>query len=99
MRDGILALAADEGEIIETPNKLYVSYRHGRNFCEVEIQARALKVYVDIPPGEVEDPQGMARDVSSIGHWGTGDIELRIDLPEMVEYALTLIAQAYQLTV
>ena len=99
LREGILALASEEGEIIETPNKLYVSYRHGRNICEVEVQARALKVYVDIPPEAVDDPQGMARDVSSIGHWGTGDLELRLDSLEAVEYALILIAQAYQLTV
>ena len=99
LRDGILALASEEGEIIETPNKLYVSYRHGRNICEVEVQARALKVHIDIPFDTVRDPKSFARDVSSVGHWGTGDIEVKVNSPEDVEYALMLIEQAYQLTV
>ena len=99
LREGILALAAEEGEIIETPNKLYVSYRHGRNICEVEVQARAMKVHIDIPFERVHDPRALARDVSGVGHWGTGDIEVKVASHEDAEYAVSLIEQAYRLTV
>jgi predicted transport protein len=99
LRDGILALAPEEGEIIETPNKLYMSYRHGKNFCEVQVQARTLKVYLDIAQNVLQDSRAIARDVSGIGHWGTGDTEVKIETDEDVSYVLELIAQAYQQTV
>lgn len=98
LRDGILALAADEGEIIETPNKLYISYRHGKNFCEVQLMAKGLKLHLDIIASELDDPHNFARDVSSIGHWGTGATEVKVNSLEDIEYALQLIEQSYRLT-
>jgi predicted transport protein len=95
---GIFAWSSEEGDIIETPNKLYMSYRHGRNFCEVEVQARSIKIYIDIPFDQLDDPQSIARDVSGVGHWGTGDVQVRVNDMEQVEYVLGLIEQAYRLT-
>jgi predicted transport protein len=97
IRDRILAWASEEGGIIETPNKLYIGYRHGRNFCEIQIQARGLKAYLDIAHAELDDPKGLARDVAGVGHWGTGDVEIKIDHINQVEYALEMIEQAYRL--
>lgn len=98
IRAGILSLATEEGEIIETPNKLYVSYRHGKNFCQVQTMARSLKLHLDLPINELDDPQEIARDVSNIGHWGTGDTEIKIDSLDNVDYVLGLIEQSYRLT-
>ena len=98
LREGIFAWAGEEGDIIETPNKLYISYRHGKNFCEVQVQARALKVFIDISPADLHDPQEMGRDVSSVGHWGTGHVQVKIDDIDQVGYVLGLIEQAYRLT-
>jgi predicted transport protein len=33
-----------------------------------------------------------------VGHWGTGDVQVRADDMEQVEYVLGLIEQAYRLT-
>ena len=98
IREGIFAWASEEGDILETPNKLYISYRHGRNFCEIELQARALKMHIDIAYEDLDDPQGIARDVSGVGHWGTGEVEVKLDDLERVDYVLGLIEQAYRLT-
>lgn len=99
LQEGIFAFALEEGGIIETPNKLYISYRHGRNFCEIEIQAKSLKLTLDIPQTDLNDPRGLARDVASVGHWATGDTQLKIESMEQAEYALELIEQAYRQTV
>ena len=98
LREGILAFAQEEGEIIETPNKLYISYRHGKNFCEIEPQSRGLKIHLDIPYSEINDPKGLARDVSAVGHWGTGDVEIKISNLNDIDYALELIEQSYRRT-
>jgi predicted transport protein len=95
LRDRILALGSSDAEIVETINKLYFSYRYGKNFAEVEIQAKQLKLFLDIPFTELSDPQNMARDMSGVGHWGTGDVEVKLQRPEELDYVLELIEQAY----
>jgi predicted transport protein len=98
LRQGIFALAKEEGEIIETPNKLYVSYRHGKNFCEVQLMSKGLKLHLDLPASELSDPLRITRDVSGVGHWGTGQIEVKIAAPEDIQYVLSLIEQSYRMT-
>lgn len=98
LQEGILSFGTDEGEIIETPNKLYISYRHGKNFCEVQLMKNGLKLHLDIPATEIHDPREMVRDVSNIGHWGTGNTEVRLNSMDELDYVLGLIEQSYQLT-
>lgn len=98
IREFVLDLSVEEGEIIETVGKIYVGYRHGRNFCEIHPQASALKIWLDIPFESLDDPHGLARDVSSVGHWGTGHTELKVENEEQLTYVLGLIQQSYQWT-
>lgn len=98
LREGILSLAGDDNEIIETPNKLYISYRHGKNFCEVQLMVKGLKLHIDIALDDLDDPEQLARDVSNVGHWGTGNTEIKIQSPNQLYYVLGLIEQAYRLT-
>ena len=98
MKTTVLNLTWHTQARLKTPNKLYVSYRHGRNFCEVEVQARSLKIHIDIPHAELYDPLGIARDVSNVGHWGTGDTQVKVEDLEQADYVLGLIEQAYRQT-
>lgn len=99
LRQRIFEFSSDEGEIIETPNKLYISYRHGKNFCEVQIMSRdGLKLHLDISIEELDDPHGFARDVSNVGHWGTGDIEVRLKNTSDFDYVIGLVQQSYRMT-
>jgi predicted transport protein len=98
LRERIFALNSDS-DIIEKPNKIYVSYKHGKNFCEVQIQANRLKIWLDIPHTELDDPQKISRDVSKIGHHGTGTAETNLsDLSEL-DTVMSLIEQSYKQTV
>jgi len=38
-----------------------------------------MRVWLKLPPSEVAPAVGFARDVSKVGHWGVGDVELAID--------------------
>jgi predicted transport protein len=98
LRERIFALNSD-GDIIEKPNKIYLSYKHGKNFCEVQIQANRLKIWLDIPHVELDDPAKLSRDVSKIGHHGTGTSETNLsDLSEL-DAVMSLIEQSYKQTV
>jgi predicted transport protein len=98
IRERIFALNAD-GDIIEKPNKIYVSYKHGKNFCELQIQSASLKMWLDIPYGELDDPHKLARDVTKIGHHGTGTVETKLSNLTELDAVMYLIEQSYKQTV
>jgi predicted transport protein len=95
LREAILALGGSDEEIVETVNKLYIGYRYGKNFAEIQIQSQQLKIFLDIPVAELNDPHDIARDVANVGHWGTGETEVKLQSHEELGYVVSLIEQAY----
>ena len=98
LRERILGLG-EEGEIIEKANKMYIGYKHGKNFCEVRIQSKGLVIWLDIPSFELDDPGRLVRDVSKIGHYGTGNSEVKVNDPAHLEPVMDLIGQSFLQTV
>lgn len=78
--------------------KFYFAFRRLKNFACVEVhpQARTLLIYLKIAPETVELEDGFSRDVRSIGHFGTGDLELRVKTREQLQKALPLIQKSYE---
>ncbi len=91
-KSGILNLA-DDIEI--KPQKLYVAFKkERRNIADIEIQNKSLKMFINIPKGQLDDPKNITRDVSALGHWGNGDYELKITDDLLFEYIMSLVKQA-----
>ena len=90
VREQILALGDD---MTERFMNQYVGYRRIKNFTEIVGQRKKLVVYVD---GVVVDTDGIAQDVSNVGHWGTGNLKVDIATEEDVALAMRLIEQAYK---
>lgn len=76
------------------PKKKYIAFVSGRNVVDIHPQRKALKIWINMIIGELDDPKGITRDVSSTGHWGNGDYELQISTDENLEYILSLIKQS-----
>jgi predicted transport protein len=89
----------ESDEITENVTKIYIAYRHGKNFCEVQPLKSYIKIWLDISPEDLDDPRIIARDVTAIGHHGTGQVEIKLTDTEDLEYLVGLIRQAYLLTV
>ena len=49
-----------------------------------------------MPFAELDDPKGLAKDVSKVGRWGNGDVELGVATLNEVPYALGLIRQSLE---
>lgn len=49
-----------------------------------------------VAPNEIVLEPGFTRDVSNVGHYGTGDLEIRIATLADLERAKPLIARSYQ---
>ena len=92
-------ILAQGDDIIEKPLKLYVAFRRLKNFvCMSLISKQDPHVFLTLKldPATVELEKGFSRDVTSIGHWGTGDLEVVLRKPADFEKAKSLIERAYQ---
>lgn len=85
-------LNLDELEV--KPKKKYIAFVSGSNVVDIHIQKNALKMWLNLQQGDLDDPKEIARDVSSVGHWGNGDYEIVMRTDEEVEYILSLIKQS-----
>lgn len=92
LKNKILALS---NTIYVEPKKLYIAFKTDNNICDVEIQRNKLKVTINLAKGKLDDPDKLAEDVSSTGHWGNGDYRIILSDDEMLDYAINLIKQSY----
>lgn len=80
----------------ELPKKSYVAYRMAQNIVCMEIQKQKILLYLKLNSKAVKQKPVFFRDVSEIGHYGTGDVELTIASEQDFEEAKPLIQQAYE---
>ncbi|MBF2057514.1 MAG: hypothetical protein IGQ45_09920 [Cyanobacterium sp. T60_A2020_053] len=78
------------------PTKKYLAFVGNSNIVDVHIQKKALKIWINLSKGELDDPKNLARDVFGIGHWGNGDYELQIQDDGNIDYIMSLIKQSYK---
>ncbi len=76
--------------------KLYVAYKAETNFVDVVPQTAQLRLSLNMKFHELHDPRGMAKDVTNIGRWGNGDIEIKLSNLKDLRYVLALIRQAFE---
>lgn len=82
--------------IEEVPKKHYIAYKGSQNIVCVHLQERRLQLYAKVDPESIDDLPDLARDVTDIGHYGTGDLELSVSSEEDLEVAKPYVEMAYQ---
>ncbi|MFH8991342.1 endonuclease NucS domain-containing protein [Streptomyces sp. NPDC017940] len=97
-----LAQAVDEvlvglGDgVTRVQRKQYRAYQRLRNFaCVCPPQQTKLLVYLKADPKEVDLVPGFTRDVTGLGHHGTGDLELQLRTERDLERAQDLFRLSY----
>jgi predicted transport protein len=85
-------------DVTKTVRKNYYAFRRIKNFACVEVhpQTKKLLVYLKADPSNLVPQPGFARDVSNIGHFGTGNLEVSISNRRDLERAQPLILASYQ---
>jgi predicted transport protein len=74
----------------------YIAFRRLKNFACVKLHSKDLLVWARLDPSSVLLEEGFTRDVSKIGHAGTGDLEIRIRTTANLERAQPLLLRGYQ---
>jgi len=80
--------------------KYYLAFKRLKNFACVEIRtsAKHVLIYVKVDPLTIEIEKGFTRDVTNIGHYGTGDLEITLREMEDLEKALPLLEKSYEVS-
>lgn len=81
--------------IEEVPKKFYVAYKISQNIVCMEPQSRSIKLFLKLRPSDVKSQPKFYRDVSEIGHYGTGDSEFTLCSEADFELVKPFIELAY----
>ena len=76
--------------------KLYVAYKAETNFVDVVPQSKRLRLSLNMPFPEIADPRGWCKDVTGVGRWGNGDVEVGLKSIDELPYVLGLVRQSYE---
>lgn len=76
--------------------KLYVAYKAETNFVDIVPQAKRLRLSLNMSFAEISDPKGLCKDVTRLGRWGNGDVEVGLSSLEELPYVIGLVRQALE---
>lgn len=93
LRDYIMNL---DSAMEEVPKKFYVAYKISQNIVCMEIKKHKIILYLKLNPKDFANLPSIGRDVSDIGHYGTGDFEITVAAAQDLEIAKEFINTAYQ---
>jgi len=93
LREMIIAL---DDSIVEVPKAKYIAFKLSTNFADIVFQKEALKIYLNLPKGQLQDEKNIVEDVSDKGHWGNGDYMFYLRSDDDLKYAFDLIKQSYE---
>lgn len=76
--------------------KLYVAYKAETNFVDVIPLAKRLRLSLNVPFAEINDARGICRDVTGLGRWGNGDVEVWLSSESELPYVIGLVRQSFE---
>jgi uncharacterized protein with ParB-like and HNH nuclease domain/predicted transport protein len=91
LRAEVLAL---DSNISETVLKYYIAFKAETNFVDVIPKARWLRLSLNLKFSEIDDPRGIATDVTGKGRWGNGDVSINFKKIDELPYVTGLIKQS-----
>jgi predicted transport protein len=76
--------------------KHYVAYQRIRNFaCVLSYKSHVL-IYLRLDPKDVDLQPGFTKDMTDVGHLGTGNLEVRLTSVDQIDLAMALVRRSYE---
>jgi hypothetical protein len=90
-------LSLQPGAVQKRYRAKHIGYVIGKEtFCSLHIMRGGLRVWLKLKYSRLDNPPSFARDMSSIGHWGTGDLELAINSRFQLEEGLPYVRMSFE---
>lgn len=84
IKEGLLNL---RGDFLFKPFKFWINYNLGNSIIgSIEIQQRSILLTINLKNNKLNDGRKISRDVSTIGHYGIGDYQIRLKDDKDLEY-------------
>lgn len=84
-----------DSSVREEVKKQYIAYKSESNFVDIVPQKSRLRLSLNMRFDEIDDPKGLCKDVTNLGRWGNGDVEVGVATLEGIDDVMPLIRQAY----
>jgi len=84
-----------DSSVKEEYKKLYIAFKSSTNFVDIVPQKIRLRLSLNIDFADIIDPKGYCKDVSGLGRWGNGDVEVGISNVNELDDVMELIQQAF----
>lgn len=89
-------LDIDPPNVQRSCHKKYIKYSHsGKIFCSLHLWNSLIRIWLKLKYNDLDNPPDCVRDVTNIGHWGVGDVEVAIDSFVELETAKSLIKKSF----
>ncbi len=85
-----------DSSVTEEILKLYIAYKSSTNFVDVVPQKSRLRLSINMRFSEIDDPKGLCKDVTNLGRWGNGDVEVGLSLAGQLEDVMYLVGQSFE---
>lgn len=82
-------------DIVPNQLKFYLAYKKVQNIVCIEVYNKQIILFLKLNPDSVALEDGFTRDMRSVGHYGTGDLQILIKNSSDFEKAKPLIIRAY----
>ena len=86
-----------DSSVKEEIKKLYIAFKSSTNFVDIEPQKSKLRLMLNMKFDEINDPLNLAKDVTGLGRWGNGDVEVGISNINEIDDVMDLIQQAFDI--
>lgn len=93
LRKEILAI---DSVVTEEYLKLYIAFKAETNFADVVPQAKRLRLSLNMPFAEINDPKQICKDITHLGRWGNGDVEVGFSDIKDLQYIMSLVRQSFE---
>lgn len=84
-----------DSSVKEEYKKLYIAFKSTTNFVDIVPQKARLRLTLNIEFPNIIDPKGLCKDVSDLGRWGNGDVEVGLANLSELDDVMELIQQAF----
>ena len=84
-----------DSSVKEEYKKQYIAFKSSTNFVDIITQKSRLILSLNIDFSDIIDPKGLCKDVSGLGRWGNGNVEVSISNLNELDDIMDLIQQAF----
>jgi len=84
-----------DSSVKEEFKKLYIAFKSSTNFVDIVPQKARLRLSLNISFPDIIDTKGLCKDISGLGRWGNGDVEVAFSNLHELDDVMDLIQQAF----